>query len=233
MTKTSRRISRTLLSCLLFPLQYPRFWYAQRVRGFSAPRTPHFGSEETTAWFTQALAGANSYVEFGSGGSTYLAARQGIPFVSVDSDRYFMDTVRRQIVEDDLHDPTSQRFQHVDVGLTKKWGHPVMFVPPSTDRRARFRAYSDFPETTRTPDLVLVDGSFRVACALKALRALGRHQGWTLLIDDYLKRPEYRVIEDFGQLDRMVGRMAVFRSLCVQDMASLDEAIREHELDPA
>lgn len=232
MTKTSRRISRTLLSCVLFPLQYPKFWYAQRVRGFSAPRTPHFGDEETTAWFTQALAGASSYVEFGSGGSTYLAARQGIPFVSVDSDRYFMDAVRRQIVEDGLHDPENQRFHHVDIGLTKKWGHPVMFLPPSVARRERFRSYSDFPETPRTPDLVLVDGRFRVACALKALRALATHEGWTLLIDDYLKRPGYRVVEDFGVLDQMVGRMAVFRGLRVQDMASLDAAIREHELDP-
>ncbi len=32
-----------------------------------------------------------------------------------------------------------------------------------------------------------------------------------LLVDDYADRPHYRIIERFAQLERMVGRMAVFR----------------------
>jgi hypothetical protein len=62
---------------------------------------------------------------------------------------------------------------------------------------------------------VLVDGRFRVACALHTLAAARpRRASFRMLLDDYDNpqdpRPEYRVLEDFVPLTSRAGRLGVF-----------------------
>jgi hypothetical protein len=122
--------------------------------------------------------------------------------------------------------------------LTGHWGRPIGLRSPSASRLEKFRRYSDPPpeclEGGRTPDFVLVDGRFRVACVLKAIRMLQHERGWTIAMDDYGDRPHYGVIgEEFANIDRLVGgRMAVITSLKEFSPEQLDAAIRKYEIDP-
>jgi archaellum component FlaC len=108
---------------------------------------------------------------------------------------------------------------------------------PSPERLNKFRKYSDFPEEIGSrfplPDLVLVDGRFRVACALKALRALQDQTDWLLLVDDYVNRSKYHELPEFGVLQGYVGRMAVFSGLQDSAKCRLDAAISRYETDPS
>jgi hypothetical protein len=214
-----------------------QFLYIQRIKGFTVPDSPHFESAETTEWFRNKLGAARGYVEFGSGGSTCLAAKLGKPFASVDSDRFFLEAVKRKVRADGFRDDRLQRFVHADIGLTKMWGKPLMFRPPSARRLEAFARYSDLPAPGGPdgvmPDLILVDGRFRVACALKAAKALTAGQGWTIMVDDYRGRPDYAVLEEFLVLDRHVGRAAVFTGLRPAGLAGIDAAISRYEHDPA
>lgn len=176
------------------------------------------------------------YVEFGSGASTYWAARLQIPFITTDSDRYFLDSVRDKIRAEGLDDPSRQRFRHADIGLTKAWGKPVVFGRPSQRRLDKFRNYSEFPDTEEMgmpqPDLVLVDGRFRIACALKACRALRGHTDWVVVIDDYADRRHYHAVEEIARLDCCIGRLGVFRQLLDVSMHDIERAIQRYETDP-
>jgi hypothetical protein len=206
-----------------------------RRRGrFAVPVRPHFELPETTRWFVDALQRADSYLEFGAGGSTYLAAAAGKRFVSVESDRYFLEKLRGRIAADGFMNSAFQDYRHADVGLTREWGYPVR--PPTMTPRSRLAAYSAFPADafggTFNPELVLVDGRFRVACALKALWALTGRRGWTLLFDDYAARDRYHVVEEFGELVGMVGRMAIFQGVRRRQPADWAAAIFAHETDP-
>ncbi|WP_419738036.1 hypothetical protein [Ruegeria sp.] len=58
------------------------------------------------------------------------------------------------------------------------------------------------------PDVVLVDGRFRVGCALAT--AFNIKRPVTLLFDDYLHRPRMRAAEEFLKAPKFVGRMAIF-----------------------
>lgn len=218
----------------LRPLRLLNFLFTQRVRGFTVPDEPCFDSAESTAWFRSALLASKAYVEFGSGGSTFLAARERIPFVAIDSDRFFLGSVRAKIAAAGLLDENRQEFRYVDIGLTGPWGKPVVPLPPSAARLEAFRQYSAPPAQCVagrfTPDLVLVDGRFRVACALKMLQLLENRTGWTLVIDDYVGRPGYHVVETFAKLDRLVGRMAVFKETTGVGGEALASAIRQYEL---
>ena len=60
------------------------------------------------------------------------------------------------------------------------------------------------------PDTVFIDGRFRVASFLYTLVAA--RAGTTILFDDYVKRPEYHVVEEFCRVESTHGRLAVFRA---------------------
>ena len=59
------------------------------------------------------------------------------------------------------------------------------------------------------PDLVLIDGRFRVACFLHSL--LAADAGTPLLFDDYTNRPHYHLVEEFCPIAQSEGRQALFR----------------------
>lgn len=172
---------------------------------------PHFDSPESTEWFLDRLAHAKRYLEFGSGGSTYQAAKLGVDFIAVDTDPYFLQSVRAKIQSAGLSRP-GQVFRHADIGWTGPWGRPQGRVTEA--RRELFRRASDPPSECFDgvpPDLVLIDGRFRVASAFKMFNVLAARPGWTVVVDDYLDRPQYHAIRDYAQV-QMVGRMAVIES---------------------
>ena len=58
------------------------------------------------------------------------------------------------------------------------------------------------------PDLVLVDGRFRVACFLASI--LYARPGCRILFDDYAERSYYHTVTRFVPPARMIERMAEF-----------------------
>ena len=223
----------------IFGTAMPAMDWRQLFRGKPpvppVPAEPYFSTPESTNWFKNALRGARLYLEYGAGGSTYLAARYKRDFVSVESDRRFLRAVRRKIAGDGLLDETHQAFIHADIGRTAKWGQPAVVVPPDRKRRERFARYSDYPPALlargAVPDLILVDGRFRLACALKAMRALALAPGWTLAFDDYTNHAHYHAMERLCAPAEIIGHMAIFRPTQAMRLDRLDSLIRRHELD--
>lgn len=187
-------------------LELAKFKVRQRLNHFSVPDQPHF-DQEGAEYFAPRLRRSSSYLEYGAGGSTVEAARLGINFVTVESDRFFLDSVKRKI----LGAPTGTLI-YANVGITGPWGVPVIQRPTA----ARVRRWASYPEApwahdaSFTPDLILVDGRFRALCALTVFERL-QGKDYELLFDDYLdRRSHFEAIEKFGALKCFVGRMAIF-----------------------
>lgn len=198
----------------------------------SVGESPYFGHPFCVNWFEEQLKACDQYVEYGSGGSTVLAAKMGVPTVSIESDESFLDMVKTRLSEMGLLEETRNRYLYRDIGPVGPWGRPLRADDPALF--SRFRGYSDFPlqDLDLGVFLVLVDGRFRVASALKSLRSLSGKHG-SVVVDDYLDRPEYHVVERFAPLAAMVGRIAVFSIPAPDDLErdALDRAISDHELD--
>ena len=179
-----------------------RFLYVQRVKGLDKPGAPHF-DDETREWFDARIRKAKSYLEFGAGGSTVLAGTLGIPTISVEGDPYYARAVRRAMAKD-----APVTFLTPRLGLTTGWSRPLR---PS---RAKAKRYVSSPFgmlAGQFPDFILVDGRYRVACALETARqARMRNVEASLLVDDYGKRRQYRVLEAWLGQPRMIGRSALF-----------------------
>lgn len=162
---------------------------------------------EAVAALEEAVKDAACYLEYGSGGSTVLALDLGVPsIISVESDRDWLQAVRRKLASRGRLD--HHHLLHVDIGPTKSLGYPV-----SDEAMRKFQAYPLTPwefcdARSLAPEVVLIDGRFRVACFLATV--LFARPGCRILFDDYQDRPFYHVVRGFAEVGPTFGRMAEF-----------------------
>lgn len=180
---------------------------------------------ETTAFLADRLTHCACYLEYGGGGSTLLAARLGVRNIfTVESDRFFADELQRRL-ERDGHGARAH-VAAVDIGETGRWGYPL-----TRERIADWPAYpldvwTDLAQRRLSPDLVLIDGRFRIACFLASL--LHGRAGATVLFDDYEDRvAHYGAVERFLRPDRIVGGAALFTIPPAETVRGLEPALEE------
>lgn len=147
---------------------------------------------------------ARQVLEYGSGGSTVVAAEAGTPVFSVECDPVWAARMRRWF---DSNPPKGQVVLHeVDIGPVGAWASPT--DPETADRWPAYpQSVWDRPDFVQ-PDVVLIDGRFRVACLLTT--ALRTRRPVTVLFDDYAPRRIYHVVERLFRPVAMHGRMAQF-----------------------
>jgi len=173
----------------------------------SIPDRPHMPAA-AIEFLEARLREVNCFLEYGAGGSTRLAASVGVPrIVSVETDREFAKAVTESVTQ--IHSESSLHMIWVDLGPTKEWGMP-----------ATYNAYRDWPTYALrpwdflrrhklSPELILIDGRFRVASLFASL--LEASPGTTILFDDYLLRPNsYGYVGKILTPTQTIGNAAVF-----------------------
>jgi hypothetical protein len=150
--------------------------------------------------FKRTVADAETYAEYGCGRSTvWVFDNTNCIIVGVDTSNEWLANVRQRCATSDrviLH--------HADVGKVGKWGTPLTY-----DKCQNFSDYTDWLwNQGAIPDVVLVDGRFRVCCFLTSL-VRGR-EGTRILFDDYTDRGRYHIVERFVKPVRTCGRQALF-----------------------
>jgi len=150
--------------------------------------------------------GRMSLLEYGTGASTVQAAENGLICFSVETDwKYFLEISER--LESYLFNRKVWIF-YCDIGPVKEWGYPISDEPDP-----KFLRYSLFPwvqaeRMAISPDLILIDGRFRVASFLSSYQRA--EPGTIILFGDYYTRPEYQVVERIGSPFLQIGDLAVF-----------------------
>lgn len=145
---------------------------------------------------------ADVILEYGSGGSTVLAAELGRTVFSVESDKDWAERIAAHL------QPISDKavIHYANIGPTGEWG-----VPLKARKHRSFPSYAlsvwDRPDFVE-PDLVLVDGRFRASCLVAVMLRATRPV--TILFDDYKDRRYYHGVERLARLEEIVGRMARF-----------------------
>jgi len=150
---------------------------------------------------------ADVILEYGSGGSTVMAAEMPNKTVfSVESDQDWSQMMRGWFDANPPADGTEVDVIWADIGPTREWGFPVN--NRAWQRYARYPLEVwDLPELPQ-PDVVLVDGRFRTGCAMAA--AFRSARPVTVLVDDYAKRKHYHRIERYLGAPTLTGRLARF-----------------------
>lgn len=182
---------------------------------------------EEIALFKSLLACSRRYVEFGSGGSTVLAAslvREAV--TSVDSSSEWLDKVRQECVARECR--IEPKLIHVDIGELKDWG-----FPRNTARKSDWASYHSWirnGEDGALADLFLVDGRFRVACFLQVF--LQGNPDSLIAVHDFANRPKYHVIHEFGQEVARAENLSVFVRRPGADRKRALEVLEAHAFVP-
>lgn len=157
------------------------------------------------------LGSSYCFLEYGAGGSTMLAAQLGVPRIhSVESDSDFLDAVANSVARSGSKSQFNPHY--VDIGPTKEWGYPVDHGAVARWPNYSLQVWDALQAQGILPNLVLVDGRFRVACALATI--LHGHEGTIIFLDDYVGREEkYQAIGRYARLEEIVGIAAIFRTV--------------------
>ncbi|QHD69749.1 hypothetical protein GS397_23760 [Sphingobium yanoikuyae] len=200
---------------------------AEKANSISEEMIPSLEPEGRAA-LEDYLSRCETYLEYGCGGSTYVAAKSGVKTIcAVDTSLEWIEDVERRT----RGFPPRITLRHCDVGPVASWGHPV-------DAREihQFHRYAILPwdaarATASQPDLVFVDGRFRVASFLYSL--MSARAGTIILFDDYMDRAQYHEVEKFCKRVDNHGRMAVFLVGEQRPLVEIAESFARYSIIPA
>ena len=164
--------------------------------------------EAEAALLRAAYSRAEVILEYGSGGSTVMAAEMpGKTVYSVESDRDWAAMMLGWFADNPPVAGSEVDVIWCDIGATKEWGHPV--------DHSEWRRFARYPldiwsqKGFRQPQVVLVDGRFRQGCALAC--AFMSKAPLELYFDDYVQRKHYHKVEDILGPPEITGRMAYWK----------------------
>ena len=145
-------------------------------------------------------------LEFGSGGSTFIALDNNKTVLSVETDLEYQNYIIKTVNHNNLAGTFIPI--HINIGPTKKWGYPKNNL-----NNKDWINYTKIPiklvdDMKLKIDLVLIDGRFRVATFLACLLYL--KPPFKIIFDDYKNRQKYHIVEKFFKIEMKVGRISIF-----------------------
>jgi protein O-GlcNAc transferase len=157
---------------------------------------------------------ASIVLEYGTGGSTFLAlqANQKSIVYGCDTDSKWLTRLTTEVAISGY----GNRFipVHQDIGTTKEWGYPILNDGETILNRvhqmvnAPIQPWRILANTKSSPDVILIDGRFRAASFLTSLANISKP--CIILLDDYVKRPKYHIVERLIKPARLIDRAAIF-----------------------
>lgn len=172
---------------------------------------------------------AKNYLEFGSGESTiYAAEAKSLNAIdSVESSESFIDeNLRPNAAIAEALAAGKLTFHIIDIGKTGSWGYPK-----DKSKKHLWPNYSlSVFSQESTHDLVLVDGRFRVACALNSI--LNTPDACRIMIHDFWKRRQYHFLLKYLDLEDGADMLAVFKKKKEINRSKLQSIIRRYQYRP-
>tara|TARA_R110002020_G_scaffold70186_1_gene182207 strand:+ start:29481 stop:30134 length:654 start_codon:yes stop_codon:yes gene_type:complete len=179
---------------------------------------PTMNSSEI-AFLQTYLLKVKSVFEFGCGGSTtFISENKNIKKIhSVDSDINWINVIKKSC-------PKKTKLHYVDINANPvNWGHPKDY-----SKIENWPKYSSGLLKIRNffPDLILVDGRFRVACALKSIERMKKNS--YLMIHDYTGG-KYNGVEKYLNIIDKSCSLYVFSKKNNINKQELEKDIKRYE----
>lgn len=165
-------------------------------------------TKECAEYVRQEYTSANNIVEYGSGGSTLIAAELGKTVITTESSAAWLVEVMGAYKENKLQGHIIPIY--ADIGPTGNFGHPKDETNWKNWPTYATKAWKYCSEHQLDADLVLIDGRYRVACFIAS--CINTKTSVKVLFDDYVDRPNYHIVEKLSKPNEIIdNRMAVFQ----------------------
>jgi hypothetical protein len=146
--------------------------------------------------------------EWGTGVSTYyLGTHSGCSIVSIESSKSWANVINQIFLREGLSEICKVIF--INIGPTKSYGTPIKMF--QRFNKSKFKNYWEVANQFKSfnPEVVLIDGRFRILCALESLTVF--KPPFTLIIDDYTLRPSYNILSTLLGDPVLIDRSAIFK----------------------
>ena len=203
-----------------FSIIVPRYELSHKI---------NFGSKWSNEFFKKKLKNCKFYFEYGSGNSTLLAAKYKKKFISVEADRSFYNYLKTN--------KKLSGIKYINIGPTKYFSFPILPFYFIEKRIAEYCFFfkKTFFENKLVPDLILIDGRFRVCVCLNIIRFLIKSKikkNILIIIDDYQFRERYKILKKFLKITNE-GRLGVvkYNDYKKISLKKIDEYLLKSKLD--
>ena len=178
--------------------------------------------------FDKRVKNSRFYLEFGMGGSTFRVLQKSQAIVyTIDSSTEWISLMREYRQISRMEKKGRLFLFHVDIGPTRVWGRPV-----DDQHKEKFPDYSSqiFKLIDKSKvDTILIDGRFRVACALKTILECYQNKNLQIIIHDFWNREDYHVLlKYFDSIDK-VDSLGVFKIKSNIDLNKITEEYDRHK----
>ena len=174
------------------------------------------------------LKDSQRYLEFGSGGSTFDALKimtgKNKVIYSVEGSESWCDYLKQYSIIRENSKINKLHLICVYIGPTTAWSYPL-----SNQMKELFSNYYSILHTdlAKTFDTVLIDGRFRVSCALEAV--LTCNTNVRILIHDFPSRPTYHVVLKYLDVIDRADDLYVFTIKKSINSTALSEDLQDYK----
>ncbi len=186
-----------------------------------------FGSKEATNFYLNKLSNSKCYLEYGTGNSTLLAKKLDKEFYAVESDSNFFKFLKLNF---------DKNYILVSLGVVFFFSTPVFASIRRFYLNKRAIKYASFiiekmKRDRKKPDLVLIDGRYRVLCCLFIYKFLlnNQNKNISIIIDDFQNRRYYQILYNLFNIN-IIGRIAHLKFKKTE--LNVDRLIKKYQFDP-
>jgi len=181
----------------------------------------NFGSKKTNSFFKKKIKKSRVYFEYGSGSSTIIADKENKYYNSIELDKSFYLHILKRIKK-------KNSLNFVNIGPVGEFSYPLFL---NLQKIKEYINSVNIFFKKKTPNLILIDGRFRVACCLNLLRFKNKliKNKTTIILDDFKKRKEYGILNDFFFIKK-IDRFAILKFK--KKKLHYSETLKKYYLDP-
>ena len=197
---------------------------------YSTSNNIYFGDKKTGNYLKEKIINSKTYLEFGSGNTTIFALENKKKYLSIESDRNFYFFLKKKNIKDIFF---------YSLGFVEFYSYPLFknfFTKNLYKNKAKIYASNIFKRLNlrkTNPDLILVDGRYRVLCMLNIFIFLKENNLFDtcVILDDYKDREYYQEINNYFKID-LFGRLGVCYLDNKVNLSKIESLIEKYSDDP-
>ena len=178
--------------------------------------------------FINTIKNSKYYLEFGGGGSTFLALKStNAKVVCVEGDINWINFMRMNyfIYEQELL--CRLKFYFVYIGKIRDTSYPIDDSEYDKYPNYSSKVFEDIEK--EKIDTVFIDGRFRVSCALQSIINLNKNV--IIIIHDFFDRNYYHVLLNYLECINRADTLGVFKIKENIDYNEIKELIKQYQYD--
>ena len=182
-----------------------RFFFKKYILSniFQLNNKVNFGSKDSNFFFLKELKKSKFYFEYGSGSSTLVADELNKSYISVELDNVFYNLMYNKIKK-------KNNIKLSNIGPVGEYSYPIFKIKSKIINYVQ--SIDKYSKNKNFPDLILIDGRFRVACCLNLLKFKKIIKNKTkIILDDYKNREEYHILQEFFSIKK-IGRLGILKA---------------------